>query len=151
MIWLLWKLLTLPIRLVLGTLGVTFRTVRVVGIGRILAFGAGVGTGLALAPAAGTELRARLAKRYESASTTPGAGLGDAVRDELAHSPRTWHLPQPGVTVEGNRITLTGEVPHDTARLDLGRTAGAVAGVAAVDNRVTVSAAPTTKTPGAGR
>lgn len=144
MIWLLWKLLTLPIRLVLGALGATYKTVRFVGIGRILAFGAGVGTGLAVAPAAGAELRARLAKRYGSDSTTPGVALGDAVRYELAHSPRTWHLPQPGVTVDGNRITLTGEVPHDTAREDLGRTAGAVAGVAAIDNRITVSAVPTT-------
>ena len=143
MIWLLWKLLTLPFRLVFGTLGLTFKTVRFVGIGRLLFFGAGVGAGLALAPTSGTELRARLAQRREtSATATTGAGLADAVRDELAHSPRTWHLPQPAVTVEGNRVTLTGEVPHDEARADLGRTAGAVIGVAAVDNRITVSTTP---------
>lgn len=139
MIWLLWKLLTLPFRLVFGTLGLAFKTVRFVGFGRLLSFGAGIGVGLAMAPTSGTELRARLAQRREPAAAVPGADLGDAVRDELAHSPRTWHLPQPTVTVDGNRITLTGEVPHEDARADLGRTAGAVIGVAAVDNRITVT------------
>ena len=144
MIWLLWKILTLPIRLVLGTLGATFKTVRFVGIGRILAFIAGAGTGLALAPSVGPELRARLGMRPEPVRTTAGITLADTVRDELAHSPRTWHLPQPGVTVEGGRVTLIGEVPHEDARADLARTAGAVNGVTAVDNRITVSAAATT-------
>ncbi len=147
MIWLLWKLLTLPITVALGTLGAAYRTVRFVGVGRILAFGAGVGVGLAMAPTTVTELRARLAKRHESVRTTPGTPLGDAVREELSHSPRTWHLPQPAVAVEGNRITLTGEVPHEEARADLGRTAGAVVGVVAVDNRITVSAAATSPAP----
>jgi osmotically-inducible protein OsmY len=36
-------------------------------------------------------------------------------------------------------VTLSGEVPHEEARLDLGRVAGAVAGVGAVDNQVTVT------------
>ena len=88
------------------------------------------------------EFRARVAKRYQAVGNPgPTTGLGDAVRYELAHSPRTWHLPQPAVSVEGDRITLTGEVPHETARADLGRTAGAVVGVAAVDNRITISSA----------
>lgn len=138
MIWLTWKLLTLPIRIVFGTLRISIRTVRFVGIGRILAFGAGVGVGLAVAPTSGEQFRAKLRQQYGSAASAAG-DLGETVRYELAHSPRTWHLPQPVVTVEGTRITLTGEVPHDTARLDLGRTAGAVVGVTAVDNRVTVS------------
>ncbi len=139
MIWLTWKLLTLPIRLALGTVGFAFKTIRFVGIGRLLFFGAGVIAGMAVAPTTGAEFRARLAQRYGSAPTTPTSGLGDTVRDELAHSPRTWHLPQPEVTVVGNRVTLTGEVPHEAARADLGRTAGAVVGVAAVDNRITVA------------
>ncbi len=138
MIWLTWKLLTLPVRLVFGTLGLTFKTVRFVGFGRLLAFGAGVGTGLAVAPTTGVEFRARLAELSGGVTSAPSGDLGEAVRHELAHSPRTWHLPQPTVTVVGNRVTLTGEVPHDTGRVDLGRTAGAVAGVGAVDNRVTV-------------
>ena len=139
MIWLTWKLLTLPIRLAFGTVALTFRTIRFVGVGRMLLFGAGVVTGLALAPTAGAEFRARLARRYGASGAVPPSGLGDAIRDELAHSPRTWHLPQPEVTVTGGRVTLTGEVPHETARADLGRTAGAVVGVAAVDNRITVT------------
>lgn len=135
MIWLLWKLLTLPIRLVFGTLSATFKTVRFVGVSRILAFGAGVGVGMAVAPTSGEQFRARLADGRASAA----GDLGETVRYELAHSPRTWHLPQPVVSVEGNRVTLTGAVPHETAKGDLGRTAGAVVGVAAVDNRVTIT------------
>ena len=138
MIWLLWKLLTLPIRLVFGTLSATFKTVRFVGLGRILAFGAGVGAGMAVAPTSGEQFRARLAAGRASVASAAG-DLGETVRYELAHSPRTWHLPQPVVSVEGNRVTLTGSVPHETAKGDLGRTAGAVVGVAAVDNRVTVT------------
>lgn len=138
MIWLTWKLLTLPIRLVFGTLGLSFKTIRFVGLSRILAFGAGVGAGMAIAPTTGAEFRARLAEQYSGAAAPAGGDLGEAVRHELAHSPRTWHLPQPTVTVIGNRVTLTGQVPHDTGRIDLGKTAGAVAGVGAVDNRITV-------------
>lgn len=138
MIWLTWKLLTLPFRVVFGTIGFSFRTIRFVGLGRILAFGAGVGTGLAIAPTTGTELRARLAEQYGNGVAPSGGDLGEAVRHELAHSPRTWHLPQPTVSVVGNRVTLTGQVPHDTGRADLARAAGAVSGVGAVDNRITV-------------
>ncbi len=138
MIWLLWKLVTLPFRLVFGTISTTFKTMRFVGVSRILAFGAGVGVGMAVTPTTGEQFRARLAGGYASAASAAG-DIGETVRYELAHSPRTWHLPQPVVSVEGNRVTLTGEVPHETARGDLGRTAGAVIGVAAVDNRVTVA------------
>lgn len=135
MIWLTWKLLTLPFRLV----GLVFKTIRFVGVGRILAFGAGVGVGMSVAPSTGEQFRARLRKEYGTAVSAAG-DLGETVRYELAHSPRTWHLPQPTVSVEGNRVTLTGSVPHDTARGDLARTAGAVVGVGAVENRLTVSA-----------
>jgi hypothetical protein len=138
MIWLAWKLLTLPIRLVLGTLGITFRTIRFVGVGRLLFFGAGVGTGMALSPNTGDQLRERLAQVRNPRPPLSATDLGALVRDELAHSPRTWHLPQPAVTVVDDRVTLTGEVPHESARADLGRTAGAVTGVAAVDNQIRV-------------
>ena len=76
----------------------------------------------------------------------PAAGSGDVgatVRHELATSPRTWHLPQPGVTVQGDRVVLTGAVPHDEARLALIRTAGAVTGVRAVDDHLTIDEPPT--------
>ena len=138
MIWLAWKLLTLPIRLVLGTLGLTFRTVRFVGFGRLLFFGAGVGTGMALSPTTGEQVRQKLAQVRSPRPPLSATDLGSLVRDELAHSPRTWHLPQPVVTVVDDRVTLTGEVPHESARADLGRTAGAVTGVAAVDNQIRV-------------
>lgn len=142
MIWLLWKLVTLPIRVVLGTVGLVIRTMRFVGVGRIVAFGAGVGVGVLLEPSKGEQLRASLGRPPKGGPPASPTDLGAAVRDELAHSPRTWHLSQPVVSVQGNRVTLTGEVPHEEARLDLGRVAGAVLGVGAVDNLVTVVARP---------
>ncbi len=138
MIWLTWKLITLPVRVVAAVVALLVRTLRFVGLGRLAAFGAGVATGLAVAPAASTDLKARLTAG-SAATPAPVVDLADTVRYELAHSPRTWHLPQPGVTVSGNRITLTGQVPHETAKVDLGRTAGAIAGVGAVDNRIRVA------------
>lgn len=137
MIWLLWKLLTLPVRLVLGSVKLTGRTIRVVGIGRILAFAAGVGTGLAVAPTDGRRFRAAVLDRQQSLAST-GGDLAATVRYELSHSPRTWHLPQPSVAVDGGRVVLTGSVPHEEARMDLVRTAGAVPGVRAVEDLLTV-------------
>ncbi|HEX4901639.1 MAG TPA: BON domain-containing protein [Acidimicrobiales bacterium] len=137
MIWLLWKLITLPVRLVLLALRVVLGTVRVVGVDRIAAFGAGVAAGTAMAPRPGTQLRAGVAQREEQRAAR-GGDIGVAVRHELATSPRTWHLPQPGVTVQGDRVRLTGTVPHDQARLDLVRTAGSIAGVRAVDDDLVV-------------
>lgn len=138
MIWLIWKLLTLPIRIVFGVVGLASKMIRFVGIGRIAAFGAGVGTGLALDEKTVDGLKRRLSAGTDD---QPGGGdLAAVVREELAGSPRTWHLPQPDVTVVGNRVTLTGTVPHDEARLDLGRVAGAVRGVGAVDNRTSTVA-----------
>ncbi|HEU5085549.1 MAG TPA: BON domain-containing protein [Acidimicrobiales bacterium] len=137
MIWLLWKLLTLPIRLVLGTTKLTWRTIRFIGISRIAAFGAGVGVGIAVAPKPADQLRDGGAAAQEAKAASSG-DVAAAVRHELASSPRTWHLPQPGVTVQGDRVTLAGVVPHDEARQQLLRTAGAVAGVRAVDDQLTV-------------
>jgi len=139
-IWLLWKLLTLPIRLAFGVLKLALGTVRFVGVDRIAAFGAGVGAGLALAPKASAQQQASLARHDEQRAARAG-DLGATVRHELATSPRTWHLPQPGVTVHGDRVVLTGTVPHEQARLDLVRTAGALAGVRAVDDHLTVEGA----------
>ena len=137
MIWLLWKLITLPVRLVLLVLRVVLGTVRFVGVDRIAAFGAGVAVGTAMAPRPGTQLQAGVAQREEQRAAR-GGDIGVAVRHELATSPRTWHLPQPGVTVQGDRVRLTGTVPHEQARLDLVRTAGSIAGVRAVDDDLTV-------------
>jgi len=144
-IWLLWKLLTLPLRVVLGVLKLVFGTVRFVGVTRIAALGAGVAAGRALAardradaPATGSDGGPR----------TPATGdLAAAIRHELATSPRTWHLPQPDVTVQGDRVALAGTVPHEQARLDLVRTAGALAGVRAVDDHLVVEGAGTAPGP----
>lgn len=89
------------------------------------------------APAAGAAFRQSMARRVNAVAAP--ADLAEEVRRELAHSTRTWHLPQPSVIVVGGRVTLTGEVPPETARADLGRTAGAVVGVSAVDNQITVT------------
>ncbi|MFP5320480.1 MAG: hypothetical protein ACLGIC_01390 [Acidimicrobiia bacterium] len=141
MIWLLWKLLTLPIRIVLGVLKLVFGTIRFIGLDRIAAFGAGAAAGAVLVPKPPAAQRPGVAERQEATAARAG-DLGAAVRHELATSPRTWHLPQPGVTVQGDRIRLAGSVSHEQARLDLVRTAGAIAGVRAVDDDLVVEADP---------
>ncbi len=138
MIWLTWKLLTLPFRIVFGTLGLTVRTIRFVGVSRIVAFGAGVATGMAVAPVPGRELRAQVLPAAGAGGTAAPGDLAAVVAAELASGPRTWHLPQPAVTVADGRVTLTGPVPHDEARLALVRAAGAIAGVRAVEDHLSV-------------
>ena len=115
-----------------------YRTGRLLGYRRLLVFAAGVGVGLLIAPMAGRELRARLRALAEE-QRSGGADLAAKVSFELAHSPRTWHLPQPEVEVIGGTAILRGEVPHEVGRVDLERTAAAVAGVVDVDNHVAIS------------
>jgi hypothetical protein len=136
-------LLTLPFRM----LGLGFKTgrgtVKLLGFRRLVVFGAGLGVGLLVAPRPGAELRAKLRavlEEYQGSAATPTADLVTRVRDELASSPRTWHLPQPSVTLDGvDRVVLAGDVPDDTAKADLERVAAGVKGVVSVDNRLTVS------------
>jgi osmotically-inducible protein OsmY len=130
----LW-LLTLPVRLV-------YRLSRLLGLRRIGTLAVGVGVGLLLAPVPGAEMRERLRRRLEEAGLGVPAGDGEIaerVRRELSQSPSTWHLTQPQVEVVAGSVILSGEVPHTTARTDLERTAAAVPGVVAVDNRLVVS------------
>lgn len=116
---------------------VGYRVGRVVGARRLFVFGAGLAVGLLLAPMAGRELRARL---QELADARRGPGdLAAKVRLDLSQSPRTWHLPQPEVEVVGSTAILRGEVPHESGRADLERTAAAVPGVVSVDNKVVIS------------
>jgi hypothetical protein len=146
---LIWFVLTLPFRLVgLGfrtgmlTTKVTHRSLRLLGYRRLLVFGAGVGVGLLLAPGPGTELRARLREVLDGLQGVPTPDLGSRVRDELASSPRTWHLPQPAVDADPTgRVTLTGDAPDASASADLERVARGVRGVVAVENRLTVAGA----------
>lgn len=136
------RTLLLPVRVGVGgtKLGVKagYRTGRLLGYRRLLVFAAGVGVGLLIAPMAGRELRARLRALAEE-QRTGGGDLASKVSFELAHSPRTWHLPQPEVEVIGGTAILRGEVPHEVGRVDLERTAAAVAGVVDVDNHVAIS------------
>jgi osmotically-inducible protein OsmY len=138
----LFRLLLLPVKVGVGStklgLKTGFRAGRLLGMRRMVVFGAGVGAGLLLAPVTGAEARARLRSWLEGTRDPGSSDLAERVRFELSHSPRTWHLPQPIVEVEGSTAVLRGQVPHDSGRVDLERTAAAVAGVTRVDNRLVV-------------
>jgi len=135
------RLLFLPAKIGVGTtkLGMKagYRTGRMVGYRRLFVFGAGVAIGLLIAPTPGRELRAKLQGMLDE--RRGGGDLAAKVRYELSHSPRTWHLPQPEVEVIGSTAILRGEVPHEVGRVDLERTAAAVAGVVDVDNHVGIT------------
>ncbi len=139
------RLLFLPAKVGMGTtkLGVKagYRAGRLLGARRVVVFGAGVGVGLLVAPMTGPELRDRIRRAIEERRPVGDQDLAERVRFELSHSPRTWHLPQPVVEVVGQVAVLRGQVPHESGRADLERTAAAVTGVAGVDNRVTVASA----------
>lgn len=130
----------LPIRAAGVGAKVGYRTGRLVGFRRLTVFAVGVGVGLLVAPVAGRELRSRVRGFAEKQmGRLPDGELATRVRLELGQSPRTWHLPQPAVSVGGGRVTLTGEVPHQSGRHDLERTAAAVKGVTGVENLIAVT------------
>lgn len=141
------RLIFLPAKVGVGStkLGVKagYRTGRLLGYRRLFLVGLGVGAGLLLAPMTGREARAKLQQLLDARKGRPG-DLADRVRFELSHAPRTWHLPQPAVEVQGGTAILRGVVPHETGREDLVRTAAAVAGVVEVDDHIAVSAGPGT-------
>lgn len=150
------RLFLFPFRLVFGIIGSVFRigfrlggiparlsgrAVRLVGIRGWLMLIVGVAVGALLAPMTGAELRAKLQSLIGGGSDS-GATLAEKVAFELAHAPRTWHLPQPAVSVRSGDVVLEGTVPDDDARDELGRVAAAIPGVARVDNRLEVEATP---------
>ena len=149
---LLLRLGLLPVRLALGLTGFGFkagyRTGRLVGYGRVFWIAAGVGIGLLIAPGPGRDLREKLKARIDDYTGAGGVGgggggddeLADRVRFELTHSPKTWHLQQPQVSVVAGRVTLRGEVDAEEGRGALEQAAAAVPGVQGVDNQVTVTA-----------
>ena len=116
-----------------------YRAGRLLGYRRLFVFGLGICVGLMIAPGPGRELRQKLQALLAGAKAPSDPELGDLVRFELSHSPRTWHLPQPEIEVQGGRVVLSGPVPHATARADLERTVTGVPGVTAVENLLTVT------------
>jgi hypothetical protein len=153
------RLLLLPVRLVLASVAVGFRAGqmvaavpvrissrlgRLMGLRALVALLAGLAIGLLFAPGPGRDLRDRLRALATSRNSGGDAGLADRVVFELQHAPRTWHLPQPSVTVVAGAVTLSGQVDQDAARDELGRVAGAVPGVVRVDNLIVVGAATET-------
>jgi hypothetical protein len=140
---LLVRIVFFPVRLAFRTTGfatkVGYRTGRMVGYRRLFVFGVGVGVGLLIAPTTGPQLRAKLRDIFSGARLPSDPELGEQVRFQLSHSPRTWHLPQPEVDVQDGRVVLTGAVPHAAASVDLERTATSVPGVTSVDNLLTIS------------
>jgi BON domain len=147
------RLLLLPVRVVLAAVAVGFRAGqlvarfpmrisarlgRLMGLRSVVALLAGLAIGLLFAPGPGRELRLRLRALAASRRGGGDTGLAERVVFELQHAPRTWHLPQPAVTVSAGGVTLTGRVDQEGAREELGRVAGAVPGVARVDNCIVV-------------
>jgi hypothetical protein len=147
------RLLVLPFRLVWRTLGFSFglgravgalpvrvtgRLSRLLGVRTVIGLLVGALIGLLFAPGPGRELRRRLQALAASRRPTSDADLAERVTFELEHAPRTWHLPQPSVTVADGRVVLSGTVSGEAARLELGRVVEAVPGVAAVENLVVV-------------
>jgi osmotically-inducible protein OsmY len=116
---------------------VTTRSLRWVGLRRLVLIGLGATLALMITPVTGSELRRRLSRLL--ARRVPDADLAARVRHELSHSPRTWHLPQPSISVLQGRVVLAGQAPHATGRADLERVVAAVPGVVAVDNEIIVA------------
>jgi osmotically-inducible protein OsmY len=116
---------------------VTTRSLRWVGLRRLVLIGLGATLALMITPVTGSELRRRLSRLV--ARRVPDADLAARVRHELSHSPRTWHLPQPSISVLQGRVVLAGQAPHATGRADLERVVAAVPGVVAVDNEIIVA------------
>jgi hypothetical protein len=118
---------------------VSRRAVKVAGVKGTIAFVVGLVVGLVVAPVPGRQLRAKLRSLVAGSAAPTDADLADAVTYELAHAPRTWHLTQPDVAVSVGRVTLSGEVAHQTARDELVTVAQGIPGVIDVDDRLTVA------------
>jgi osmotically-inducible protein OsmY len=149
------RTVTLPVRMAYGvgktglktgytagrlSVASTYRAGRMIGVSRVLAVGAGIGIGLLIAPATGAETRAGLTRRI-AARRAPASddAVAERVRYELSHSPRTWHLPQPSVSVAAGTAVLTGDTPHEAGKADIERATAAVPGVSEVESHLVVA------------
>lgn len=116
---------------------VTGKSLKWIGLRRLVLLGLGATLALMLTPYTGAEVRRKMSRLV--ARRVPDADLAARVRHELSHSPRTWHLPQPTISVLQGHVLLVGEAPHATGRADLERVVAAVPGVLSVDNEITVA------------
>ena len=130
----------LLVRLVLLPVKIVFGVVRRVGFLRVATLAVGAAVGMLLAPERGAELRERLRHELERRRAGSDTDLARRVRVELSHNPRTWHLPQPTVSVDDGRVTLAGQVPDAAARDELVRVATGLAGVRDVVDALQVGA-----------
>jgi osmotically-inducible protein OsmY len=124
-------------KIVFFPIKVTGRSLRWVGLRRLVLIGLGATLALMITPVTGSEMRRRVSRLV--ARRVPDADLAARVRHELSHSPRTWHLPQPSISVLQGRVVLAGQAPHATGRADLERVVAAVPGVVSVDNEIIVA------------
>jgi len=147
-------LLLLPARVLRTTVVVAFRSgvqvgslsvrataavSRRLGVVGTLCLVAGMVIGLLVAPVTGRQMRARIRTLLAGSRPVGDDDLRAAVVAELAGAQRTWHLPQPAVSVAGGVVTLSGSAPHETARIELEAAAAAVSGVQGVVNQLTVT------------
>lgn len=120
------------------------RAARVIGYRRVALLAVGAAIGALVTPVSGPALRRRIIEEIARRRAGTEPGIEQRVRDHLAQSPRTWHLPRPEVVAvpvgdtAGWEIILAGEVPDEAAAADLEQATRSVSGVQAVDNRLRV-------------
>lgn len=146
-------LFVLPVKLLAGVVETAFRAgvavgkvparasrraVRIAGVKGVVLFVLGAVVAVLVTPVTGRQLRSRLFALAAGGGKPSDADLEAAVVAELGHAPRTWHLDQPDVRVRQGVVTLSGAVPHQTARDELVTVAGGIPGVVDVDDQLRV-------------